>query len=365
MRTYVMIAIAVVIVGGFVAYMSSFTVKFTEAAVVTTFGKVGSGGVVRTNGLHFKAPAPIQNVTLYDTRARFLQVESETQQTADNRQIVVEAFMTWNVADPATFYRRFRSQSGTSAREHYVQAESQLTSLLRSAMSEVSNFRLGELFAPGVGQSRLSDLEDAVFQRLISEGADSTLADEDAGSSGAADPAERGNLPQYGINITLVGIDRVVLPEDTTRQVFERMTEARKRLAAKAESEGEALATAIRSEAENNASRIREFVRFRADQIRNQGNLEAAQYFASMNEDPELANFLTSLDLLRNGLGRKVTLVLPSTMPGMVLFGAEAFSAVQQGQLPSVFEGAPSASADPESPRVTETSTPQPEGGSH
>lgn len=314
MRVILVGGTAIVIIIGFVVYMSSYTVSFTQSAVVTTFGKVAESGAVTEEGLHFKLPTPIQNVTLYDTRARFLQTESETQQTADDRQLIIESFLTWRISDPQLFYETFRS--GASVREHYAQAEGQLTSLLRSAMSEASNYRMSDLFAAGAGKSQLGDLEASILTRM-----------RDNGPGG-------GNVEALGIELMLVGINSIVLPEDTTRQVFERMTEGRRRIAAQAESEGEALATAIRSDAENSAARIREFAQLRANQIRARGDMEASQYLTTLNEDPELANFLAFIDLLRGGFGERVTMVLPTSLPGLTLLSQQAAEQIQRGELP-------------------------------
>lgn len=314
--------IALVIVGGFVLYMSSFTVRFTEAAVVTTFGQADANDVVTEPGLRFKWPTPIQTTTVYDTRARFLQTKSETQQTADDRQIIVEAFMTWKVKNPLVFYQRFRGSRGSSAREHYSAAASVLTGNLRSAMSEVSQFRLGELFASEPGASKLGVLEGNILSRV------------------------NGSVADNGVEVVAVGINSITLPQDTTREIFQRMSESRKRLAAKAESEGTALATAIRSEAEASAKRIREFARFRADQIRNRGEVEAAPFLTALNEEPALAVFLKQLEVLREGMGRRSTIVLPTTMDGLEMFTTEARDMAQRGLIPGSKGVAPSRPAE-------------------
>jgi membrane protease subunit HflC len=192
-------------------------------------------------------------------------------------------------------------------------------------MSEVSKYRLGDLFAPELGKSRLSELEKNILERL----------------RGAPDKGG-GNIGSYGVEVVLVGINSVVLPENTTKEVFTRMTEARKRLAAKAESEGQALATAIRSEAENAAKRIREFARFRADQIRNRGDLEAAPYLAALNEDPALAVYLKELEFLRAGLSKRTTLVLSTSMAGLGLLTPQAPMKAREGKIPGMGADAPS-----------------------
>ncbi len=325
MRVFIPIILAVLIVSGFILYMSSYTVRFSEQAVVTTFGYVSDTGVVTEPGLRLKWPAPIQSVTLYDTRARMVTTKSETQQTADDRQIVVQAYLVWRVSDPLAFYKKNRGQGGASAREQYARAEEQLISHLRSAMSEVSKYRLGDLFAPVRGESRLPQLEADVLRRVQA--------------------ATQGEGPDaYGVEPLMVGINSILLPEETTREVFARMTESRKRLAAQAESEGQARATAIRSEAQNAAKRIREFARFRADQIRNRGDEEAAPYLAELNKDPELASFLALVAAMREGFGRKLTYVMPASMAELLLLTPDAVRRVREGQLPS-YGGVPGAPA--------------------
>lgn len=311
MRKLFPILLAGVIALGFLVYMVTYTVRFTDAAVVTTFGKVTDASVVRDPGLKFKWPAPIQSVTLYDTRARFLGSKSETQQTADDRQIVVESFLTWRVTDPLTFNKRF-NRSGSAATDHYKNAEKVLNDLLRSAMSEVSKYRLNELFTPKLGDSKLPALEADIMARL---------------KRGAATGSETSSggetLDAYGIGVVMVGINKVVLPESTTAQVFERMTQTMQTRASRAEEEGKAAAEQIRSAAESDAKKIEAFANLKAAQIRNQGDLEAAKWLGVQREDPELAEFLKKVDLLRNGFGKKTMVVMPTSMFGVDILNPE------------------------------------------
>lgn len=333
MRRLFFIVIALVIVGSFLLYMMTYTVRFTETAVLSTFGQADENSVVREPGLKFKWPVPFQSVTLYDSRVRVLQTRSETQQTADDRQIVVESFLAWKVSDPLRFYKIHRSGASADAKDHYRKAEDTLRSSLRSAMSEVSRYRLGELFAQQQGESKLVSLEKDILARL--------RASRDDG----------GNLDQSGITVELVGINRVVLPEQTTTEVFNRMTETRNRIAAEAEGEGQAAAAKIRSEAENAARRIRAFAELHAASIRDRGDLEAAEHLKALNEDPKLAVFLKNIELLREGFGRNSTVVLPTSMPGLLILSAETMRAVQEGRVPELLDApvpAPASAAPAE-----------------
>ncbi len=330
MRSTFLFLITALIVLGFVAFWSTYSVRFTEVAVVTTFGKAGDAAIRNANGeesgIYLKWPYPVQSVTKYDTRVRVLQTRSETQLTRDQAQIVVESFLAWRIADPLVFFQRYSAQ-GPTARDHFRAAERTLESLLRSAMAEVSAYELKELFNPTPGASKLAELEAALLRRLASAGGEGrTLAD-------------------FGVVPVQVGVSRVVLPQETTRAVYERMRAARESIAAEAQSQGESRASTIRSEAESAARRILAFADRRAQEIRNDGDREAARYLGSFAEDPDLAIFLKNLEFMRLGLGKRATLVLPTTDFGFRLFDPRVISNAQG--VPVLAEPRPQSSANP------------------
>lgn len=326
MRSKFLILIALFIAAGFVLFAFTRTIRFTEAGVISTFGKASEQSVITEPGLRFRWPAPIQSVTVYDTRARLLSTRSETQQTADNRQIIVEAFLTWQVDDPLLFYQRF-SGAGAEERRHYAAAENTLRSQLRSALSEVSRYRLDELFSAEPGASKLAELEEAIFARLA----------ESSGDDGAVE--------QWGVRPMLVGINRIVLPQDTTKDVFERMRATQQRLASEAQSRGESVATTIKDAAKAAAGRIISFAERRAAEIRVRGDIEATEWVAKLQEEPELAIFLEQTNNLENFYGNGATLVLPTDMPGMGVFNPFMLSKLNANGLPP-FAGEPDNASD-------------------
>ena len=177
-----------------------------------------------------------------------------------------------------------------------------LRDLLRSAMGEASKFRMDELFTPTPGGSRLPELESRVANLL-----------ERGGEAGQA-------LSSYGIEIVSVGIDRISLPEETTESVITRMGANRDRLAERFESEGRSQAQAIRAEADSNAEKILAFARRRADEILARGEAEAAPYLAEQNVNPDLAVFIQNINMIREAMAKKVTLIFSTSDYGMQLF---------------------------------------------
>ncbi len=292
----------VLFVGVIVLFSASFTVRFTETAVKTRFGSASENSIITEPGFKWKLPYPFESVTKYDKRIRIVQTRSETVQTADDFQIIVEAYLTYRVDDPLLFFRSF-SNAGDRAIDHFKKAEEDvLRDLLRSALGRTSEYKMSELFTSQSGASVIPQIEQQVYDLLVH------------GVNGSKP------LADYGILITSVGIDRIVLPEETTSAVINRMGANRDRLAERYESEGRSQARAIRAEASSNADRIRAFAQRRADEIMAKGETEAAPYLAQQNINPELAVFIQNIKLMRESMAKKFTLIFSTSDYGMQLF---------------------------------------------
>lgn len=318
MRRPVIIAVCLVFAVAILGRLMTYTVRFTENAVLTTFGKAGPDAKKDQPGLKFKLPDPIQSVTKYDTRSRFLQTQSETQQTADSRQLVVEAFCTWRVSDPLKFFQRF-SNAGDRALDHYKQAEEKvLRGSLRSAMGEISKYTMGELFTTNTSASKLPELEARVLAGLKARGQDGY------------------SIEDYGITVDVVGINRIILPEETTKTVFDSMKEGRNLLIKGLESRGDSEAQTIVGAAKANAARIESFAKALAADIRQRGDEEAQPYIAAMAEAPELAVFLKNVDFVKNALAKRITWIVDTSMPGFEFLSPGAMRKSESGHIPGV-----------------------------
>jgi modulator of FtsH protease HflC len=295
-RRTIIFAITLVFAVALLARAMTYSVRFTETAVLTTFGSAGEGAVQQEPGLKFKWPDPVQSVTKYDTRSRFVQTSSQTQQTADSKQIIVEGFCTWRVSQPLKFFQRF-SNAGASAKDHYLKAEGVIRDSMRSALGETSKFRMDQLFTVGGQPSALPDLEKQVLSTIRAGNQEGTFSD-------------------YGIEIQEVGINRIKLPETTTQAVIESMKADRAKLVKQLVSKGESLASTIRSTAESNGRRIEQFAEAYAAEIRNQGEREALQFVAQMNQSPELAVFLKEMQFMKTAMAKRMTFVFMTNQPG-------------------------------------------------
>lgn len=309
--------VGIVFLLALLSFACAFTVRFTESAVVTRFGQAGENAVKSEPGLYFKLPYPFESVTKYDTRMRTLTLKPEQQQTSDSKQVVVEVFCTWRVSDPLKFFRRF-SNAGDRSDEHYRQAEASIDSAIRSSMGIVSKFSMDEMFTTA-GGSKLEEIE----RRML----DNVRAASDKGGL---------MLGDFGISVETVGLTRIVLPEEVTKAVFERMRSSRDRLTKEIEARGAAEAQAISSRAENDARRIQDFAERLAEEIRTQGDRESSEYIAQMNARPELAKFQLAMDFLQQAYAKHATIVLSGTTPGVGLIFPDALAGLEEGKVPQV-----------------------------
>ncbi|MEQ9095857.1 MAG: SPFH domain-containing protein [Phycisphaerales bacterium] len=308
--------VAILFVVVLLVYAMTFTVRFTEAAVVTYFGEVSKE--VTEPGLRFKWFYPIEGVTKYETTNRLSQARIETYQTRDDRQLIVGAFAIWRVKpnEVGTFYRRF-SNSGPRAADHYRAAATLVEDTLRSSMSELSSYSMAELFTPNEAASRLEELEERVLAQMKS-----TLEGQ----------GER----SFGIEVVQAGIARTSLPQTTTEAALERMRQDRARIVTGLQQSGQSEADAIRSRAESNAAKILAFAESRARQIRARGDQEAARYLEQMSEVPGLAIYLKNLELLEEAMFGRATLLFSTDTPGLNLLDPSLFESSEAGEIPGM-----------------------------
>lgn len=346
MKRFIIVGIVIIVV---LAYLVTYRVRFTETAVKTTVGKA-SAAPIDDPGLKFIVPY-LQNVVKYDKRARYLESRPETVQTKDARQVVVTAYLTWQVTDPKKFFQLF-SHKGERAINHYRGAESVLADKLRGAMGQVSQFRFDEILSTSAGGSRLAECEAKILQYV-------------SGGSG-----EDNLEANYGVKPVSVGIIGMELPEETTTRVFDAMQANRSRIANDALSQGRAISETIRSTAENDARTILQFAESRAARIRAEGIREAQKYIEQLQKEPELAVYIRSMELMKDAFGNnRVTVLIPSGpkgWPGFQLFQPSFMEELKTGKLPAFAPPMPEklrgAIQEPARPATTKVSESQPAG---
>ena len=91
----------VIIVIGVVIYLSLFTVKEINQAIVLQFGDPKR--IIKVPGLQVKIPF-IQNVVFLDRRILSLDPAPEEVIASDQKRLIVDAFARFKIVDPLKFY---------------------------------------------------------------------------------------------------------------------------------------------------------------------------------------------------------------------------------------------------------------------
>jgi len=117
--------------------------------------------------------------------------------------------------------------------------------------------------------------------------------------------------PQFGIEIRDVRIKRVNYVDEVQRKVFDRMIAERQRIASKYRSEGDGKSAEIRGQKEKELKRIQSEAYRKAQEVMGKADAEATRiYAAAYNLDPELYQFLKTLESYRTSLAKDTWLVL-------------------------------------------------------
>jgi membrane protease subunit HflC len=270
-------------------YATALVVREGQAVLVTRFGRP-----VRTDaraGLHWKLPWPIEQVTWLDMRRRVYESGHTEMLTRDKKNVIVRTFVVWRIGDVLAF-----TQAVGGRRE----AEGKLGGLLTNAAIAT----MGEHDLSAIVSTNAKDLQvDRIESELLKETA----------------PVARRS---YGMEVEQIRLQRIALPEENVKAVFEQMRAERRQYAAKFRAEGKLEASRIRSEAKLEAARIRAKGEEEEARIRGKSAAEATKIYADAHRvDPDFYRFTRSLDSLDKLVTDGTTVILRTD--------AEPFSLLQ------------------------------------
>ena len=208
-----------------------------------------------------------------------LEVQMQETATAGGEPIIVVSYLVWKIGDPLLYLTSVQDLFG---------AQEKLRDLLQNAQNAViGRHYFNEFVNTNPEKIRFEQIEDEI-----------------------ADSFREQARKSYGIDVLLVGLKRLMVPEKTTQTVFERMAADRKGKAESIIAAGNAEANRIRSDAEAKQKELLAVAESQAQEIRGAGDAEAARYYKELEADPELAMFLRDLEALKKILKERTTLIL-------------------------------------------------------
>ena len=274
-----------------------YTVSETEQVVITQFGEP-IGQAITTPGLHVKLPFA-QEANVFEKR--WLEWNGNPNQlpTRDKKYIWVETYARWRIANPLLFFQRLRDERG---------AQSRLDDIIDGdTRNVIANHNLIEVVRTGNRAfERTEDVEDVMDE----EAARQVELGRDKITRLILDRASR-VVPDYGIELVDVQIQRVNYIETVQAKVFDRMISERKRIADRHRSEGQGKSAEIRGKKERELKVIESEAYRKTQEIMGRGDAEATGIYASAyGRNPELYKFLRTMDTYRSGVDKDSWLVL-------------------------------------------------------
>ncbi len=283
------VAIIAFFIGLFVLFNSLFVVRQTEQALVLQFGKPIR--VEQDPGLEFKVPF-FQNVEFYDRRLLDFDAEPKEVTAADQKRLVVDAFVRYRITDPLLFKQTVGSE---------INMRSRLNSILEASLRQV------------IGRVPLSDViseqRDDIMERIR------VLVN--AQASGAQLDTEgnliKGQSRGFGVDVVDVRIMRADLPRENSETIYKRMQTEREREAKEFRAKGAEEAQKIRSQADKERTILLAEAKKTAEITRGQGDSQATKIFAdSFGKDEEFFKFYRTMQAYRKTLGKDDTTMVLS-----------------------------------------------------
>ena len=259
--------IVAALIAGFIAIMllssTVFVVDQRKYAVVFALGEVKE--VISTPGLYFKQPPPFQNVLYLDKRILTLDTpEPERFITAEKKNILVDAYVKWRIADPRLYFRSFGGDEKP--------ARNRMSQIVKAALNdEITKRTVREVISGQRGK-----VMEAILAKVSAE------------------------AKAIGVEIVDVRLKRVDYVEQINNSVYERMKSERVRVANELRSTGSADSEKIRADADKQRTVILAEAYREAEKIRGEGDAKASQVYAeAFGKNPEFYKFYRSLEAYR------------------------------------------------------------------
>jgi modulator of FtsH protease HflC len=250
-----------------------FVVDERERAVILQLGEFQ--GTDYPPGLHVKIPF-IQEVRKFDRRLLMLDSDTESFLTSEKKNVEVDYYVKWRIADAAAYYRATGGQMLVAA----------------DRLSAIVNRGMRDQFGSLTIQQAVSAERERIPRAVMKSASD--------------------NLVELGIELADVRVKRIDLPREVSESVYDRMRAERKRVASDLRARGAEEGERIRADVDREASVILATAYKEAETLRGEGDAVATDIYAgAYGKDGEFYNFYRSINIYRESFrGQEDVLVL-------------------------------------------------------
>ena len=323
-KPYVAI-LAVLIAAYIIGNLSAVITYPDQYKVIKTMGKISR--VTTEPGFSLRIPL-VQSETTIQKSKQLYDIAPTEIYTSDKKKMEVDAYIIWRVADPIKFTQTLNSSKAS--------AESKISAMVYGALkATVSATSQEELIASRDSALDKSDeadsLSDVNIQDMPSEEPEDGMKviDENTKvislSNKILEQLNKDYDPeQYGIEIQMVKIKKLDLPDENKDAVYNRMITERKNIAAAYKAQGDSEAQKIRNTTDRETAVMLSEADAKAAQIEAEGEAEYMKILSEAYNDPDKAEyylFVRQLDAAKKSLENgNTTLFLDSDSPLASIF---------------------------------------------
>lgn len=251
-----------------------FTVDETRQVVILQFGEPVR--IIKTPGLYFKLPAPLQVAQHFDDRLLEYDVSPEEILSKDKKSLIVDNYVRWRIVDPLLFLQTVQTEPIAKTRIDDIVYSELRRELGTHNMSEI-----------------ITESREIIMEKVTRESATATKP--------------------YGIEVVDVRLKRVDLPQNNEQSIYRRMQAERIRQANKFRSEGEEESQKIKASTDKDKTIILATAYKEAEEVKGEGEAKAVDIYArAFSKDPDFYEFYRTLETYKIILDKKTTLVLPT-----------------------------------------------------
>ena len=275
--------VLIIIALAIITYLSLFTVKEINQAIVLQFGNPKK--VITTAGLQWKIPF-VQTVVFLDRRILSLDPAPEEVIASDQKRLIVDAYSRFKIVDPLKFYISVGNEM-----------------VARSRLATIINSRLRSV----LGKHSLATLlsEERSKQMAIIQESVNTEAE------------------KFGITIIDIRIKRADLPQANSEAIYKRMQTEREREAKQFRARGAEMAVTITSTADKEVTVLLANAKKKSEIMKGEGDGQRNKIFAeAFGKDPEFFSFYRAMQAYEKALiGGDTSLILSPDSDFFKYFG--------------------------------------------
>ena len=313
------VAVLVLIAAAVVLGNSMVITKQNQFKLIRQFGRVQR--VVTESGLTFKIPF-VESVDTIPKELLLYDLPASDVITSDKKTMIVDSYVLWHVTDPLKFAQTL-SCSVTNA-------ESRIDAIVYNATKNtISNMKQDEVIRSRDGKMTITVDEgetnvtnnDMVLSEPKEEVIEITSLTEEIMTQ--INHVEE----QYGIEIVVVDVKKLDLPDDNKQAVYARMISERENIAAQYTAEGKSEAKMIENTTDKEVSIMLSDAQAQEEATIAEGEAEYMRILSDAYANPEkmdFYSFVRALDAIKDSItGDNKTIILSDDSPVAQIFNGQ------------------------------------------